>query len=178
VTTSTKETSVTPTRLAKGLAHTAVGSVRHPLTTASRAVGLAKGAASAALKAPAIVSETLTSRTMGAQQSAADPDRDAPLAEPDPRAPEPDSVRPGRPEAKRASAPAPDAPEPVVPDLQPPDPADRVLVVEEALAAEQEESRFGRTTEPHAASHDEAHGDADLQRAELEELEEEAETRE
>jgi hypothetical protein len=176
--TPTKETSVTPIRLAQGLAHTAVDTVRHPLTTASRAVGLAKGAASAALKAPAIVTETLTTRGMGTQRTAPDLDRDEPVAKPDPRAPERDASKPDGSEARVESAPGNDPTEPVVPDFEPPDPGDRVLVVEEALAAEQEEPRFGRVTEPHAASHDEEHGDADLQRAELEELEEEAETRE
>jgi hypothetical protein len=170
---------VTPTRLAKGLAHTAVDTVRHPLATASRAVGLARGAASAALRTPAIVTETLATRTGAPQPSTHDVTREEPLAKPDPEAPKPETAKPdtakhGEPERAPETTPAGTT----VPDLEPPDPADRVLVVEAALAAEEEESRFGRTTEPHAASHDEAHGDADLQRAEIEELEEEAETRE
>jgi hypothetical protein len=93
-----------------------------------------------------------------------------PLAKPDPEAPRPASATGRKAEAASEAAP----PETAVPDLEPADPADRVRVVEEALAAEQEQSRFGRTTEPSAASRDEAHGDAALQPAELEEWEEEA----
>lgn len=162
--------NVNPTRLAHGLADTAVEAVRHPVASVSRAAGLVKGAAHAARRTPAILTETIAART-GAQRADQAGQDSAPAARPDPAAPQPGS---------RAGNPVPDEPAPPtgVPDLEPPDPANRVLVVEEALAAEQEPERFGRTTEPHAASHDEAHGHAGLQRAELEELDEEAEARE
>jgi hypothetical protein len=169
VTTPTKEIVVTPTRLAKGLAHTAVDTVRHPLTTASRAVGLVKGAASVALKTPAVVTETLATRT-GAAQPSPDVTGEEPIARPDPGAPKPETAKRGKAEPAPGAGPA----ETAVPDLEPPDPADRVRVVEEALAAAQAESRAGRATEPSAASRDEEHGDATLQRAELDELAEEA----
>lgn len=168
-----KEIAVTPTRLAKGLAHTAVDTVRHPLTTASRAVGLAKGAASVALKTPAVVAETLA--TAGQTRSES-PDLTGGerVAKPDPEAPKPAAPKRRKAETARETARETAPAEPAVPDLEPADPADRVRVVEEALAAEQEQSRFGRATEPSAASRDEEHGDAALQRAELEELAEEA----
>ena len=59
---------------------------------------------------------------------------------------------------------------PPLPDLEPP-----VQIVEQVLQAEEEDGPpvGGHATEPHASTRDEAHGDAQLQRAELDEIAEE-----
>jgi hypothetical protein len=172
VTSSTKENALTPLRLAQSLAHTAVhtavDTVRHPVAGASRAFGLARGAVHAARMAPGIVADTVATRTQGG------PPTDVPATGRSDRETDRATDRQTDQAPDRATDRAPEAPGAGgVPDLTPPDPADRVRVVEEALAAESEQDRFGRTTEPSAASRDEEHGDATLQRAELDELAEE-----
>ncbi|QIK66130.1 hypothetical protein G7072_07035 [Nocardioides sp. HDW12B] len=207
MTSSTKENALTPIRLAQSLAHTAVhtavDTVRHPVAGASRAVGLARGAIQVARAAPGIVADTVATRTQGG------PPTDGPVTSPADRpadraadrAADSPRARAGAGTSKPAdsSAPAPGplkttVPDPAnptappapgqggVPDLAPPDPADRVLVVEEALAAEAADgttdSRFGVATEPHASTRGEDHGERPLARAEVDELAEEAEARE
>ena len=205
---STKENALTPIRLAQNIvqsaAHTAVDTVRHPVSGASRAVGLARGAIQAARAAPGIVADTVATRTQG--RPATGPGSEAPSPTPTPTAPataRPDASEqePGTGTSKVAGSSSPTTdpskttgPSPAdptappapgqggVPDLAPPDPADRVLVVEEALAAEAAEgtadSRFGVATEPHASTRGEDHGERPLARAEVDELDEEAAARE
>lgn len=196
---------MTPIRLAQSLAqslaqtavHTAVDTVRHPVAGASRAVGLARGVIEVARAAPGIVADTVATRTQGG------PPTDAPAPD---RASERETGSPETSSGAGTSTPAADSPAPGlrplkttvpdpadptappapgqggVPDLAPPDPADRVLVVEEALAAEASgttaDSRFGVATEPHASTRGEDHGERPLARAEVDELAEESESRE
>jgi hypothetical protein len=168
-----KETVVTPVRLAQDLAqltlNTAYSTVRHPLSTAARAVGVARGAVLVARQAPGIVADTVATRATSDAGSDTGPE-----TTPDST---PDSTPESAPETEPVTLSAVPTEQGGVPDLEPPDPADRVLVVEAALASQGEqpieEMLGGRVTEPHAASRDEEHGDAALQRAELDELREE-----
>lgn len=194
-----------------GTLSTAWYAARHPVSGAARVVGLARGAVDVAKAAPGIVADTVATKTQGGPPpTTADPGSESGTP-PEVRSPGTSRRTTGadspsakarqaggakkkpteaeRPGPLKTTVPDPSdptaPPEPGqagVPDLEPPDPADRVLVVEEALAAEAAEaedgSRFGVVTEPHASSRDEDHGEAPLRRAERDEVAEEAAARE
>ncbi len=160
MTPSTKENALTPIRLAQSLArtavhtavNTAVDTARHPVAGASRAVGLVRGVVQVARAAPGIVADTVATRTQGGPPTDAPPEPagGAPGARSGARTAEPAAESSTTPTLTPVKTTPPDPANPTappapgqggVPDLAPPDPADRVLVVEEALAAEAAESR-------------------------------------
>ncbi len=186
---------MTPIRLAQSAVTTAVNTARHPVAGAAKVVGLARGAVHAARMAPGIVADTVATRTQGGPPTDTvdhEPEAasDAPAARSDVGTPEPAADTSPTPTLTPLKTTVPDPANPTappaagqggVPDLAPPDPADRVLVVEEALAAESSDtvdSRFGVATEPHASTRGEDHGERPLARPEVDELAEEAEARE
>lgn len=157
-------------RLAERLIHATQTTARQPVALSARAFGLAKGALHVARQTPSLVVETVAARVK-------DHDVEFVPEVPEPRRGEPHRAEPRRAEphqAGRASEPEQSAAATPVPDLEPADPADRVRVVEEALAAEREGSPAGRATEPSAASREEAHGQASLWQGEREEWDEES----
>jgi hypothetical protein len=115
-----------------------------PVTRAAQAVGVAIGTTKAVGGALNRIGQDLRHRQPGEQPS---PSQDAPQAF----------------AAQEGTGPAEDLL--VTPAQEPP-----IDVVEQALAAEAEGAEpHARATEPSASSRDEEHGDAHLQRAELEE---------
>jgi hypothetical protein len=165
----------------------ATGAVKHPLATVEFALGaakhaVAKGTAAADVALTQLHSADWKARHAEAERAAkqAQADRDAA----DAAFATPGSTERAEPDDLVEESGADDAaavddlaederPDPdeirqmPMPDLEPP-----VPVVEEALA-EEANPEEGHATEPSAASRDEAHGDAALQRAEAEEIAEE-----
>jgi hypothetical protein len=165
-----------------GLTGTAVSAVRHPFRTTGRVVGGAKVVVATGTSVAGSAARSATSHlhhgknTEGAGTPATRPD-DQQAAEQ--QAGEEQAAEPMAPEGDAAAGTQtveePQVVEPQVvlrepgPPLEPP-----IDVVGEALAAEAEEPSYGgHATEPKATTRDEEHGDAGLQRAEIEEIAEE-----
>ena len=169
-------------RFVKGLAGTAVSAVRHPVSTAGQVAGRAKGVvstgASVASAGRSATARLVAQPKKGPAGEEAAPWSHSPQAA-DAAAATEATETPLAADVQAAAeaveeAPAEVTPMPVMrdpaPPLEPP-----VDIVEQVLAAEEEDEppHYGHATEPKAASRDEEHGDAALQRAEAEEIAEE-----
>jgi hypothetical protein len=149
VTVSVRKTVGTVGTLAQGAVSTAVSVARHPIGSASLAVGLVKGVAEAGIDLV---------RSTAAEPEA--PQSEAPQSEaPQPETPQPETPQPQTPETPVAQAPAAaperDLPGPDLVAFEPPDPADLPEpIVIEAL----DEPGEAFHTEPKAASRDSDHG--------------------
>ncbi len=186
-----------------GLTGAAVSAARNPLKTTARAVGVAKGVATTGAAAaeglaqhaadrlrrhsapPVRHSEPAEVKTADAAAEQAPAEKAASDKAPAKKAPATEAPAQKAPaqkapakktQARKAAAkkgPADDGPQVVLREPGPPE-QPPVDVVGQALAAEgQEEQYAGRAGEPRAASRDEEHGEAALQRAEVDEIAEE-----
>ena len=165
-------------KFVKGLAGTAVSAARHPLNTAGQVAGRAKGVVSTGTTVASVARST-TARLVphpkkhdgapGEETAPADTTSDVGTAA---------AETPIAADVRAAAEAVAEAPEEVTPGVvlrepaPPPEPP--VDIVEQVLAAEEQQGEGGQVgghaTEPKAASRDEEHGDAALQRAEVDEI--------
>ncbi|HET6560267.1 MAG TPA: hypothetical protein VFG72_00180 [Marmoricola sp.] len=164
-----------------GLAEAAVSAAKNPLKTTAQAVGVAKGVATTGAAAAEGLAQHAADRmrhrqaTPVRQSEPAQSPEASSESEPEPDdKPRPAAKKTAKKTAKKAPGKRHQAPDdgPQVVLREPAPPAEPPIdVVGEALAAEAQEEQYGgRAGEPRGASRDEEHGDASLQRAEVDEI--------
>jgi ribonuclease E len=153
----------------KSLTGTAVSAAKHPVSTAGHVAGHAKTVAT--------TGTTVAARLVphpGKKGEAPSPAAPAEAPEKSPVADEPTrSSAPADEKVEVVEGPVEVTPEVVLKEPAPPQ-EPPVDIVEQVLAAEDQEPKYGgHATEPKATTRDEEHGEAGLQRAEAEEIAEE-----